>query len=90
MSLGMFTQLPSNFTAQQPKTDARFVFLAGEKNICFLPEGQRRSFEFVQQFRKNYHSLHTFPEYGHLDVFMGQNAANDTFPVILGELNKPS
>jgi hypothetical protein len=69
------------------ESNARLIWTA---MICFLPEGQRRSFEFVQQFRKDYHSLHTFPEYGHLDVFMGQNAANDTFPVILGELNKPS
>jgi hypothetical protein len=42
----------------------------------------------MQQFRDNYHALHTFPTYGHLDIFMGQDAARDTFPVILGELNK--
>jgi hypothetical protein len=90
VSLGLFPQLPANFTAQAPQTDARFVFLAGEKNVCFLPEGQRRSFEFMQRLHNNYHSLHTFPTYGHLDVFMGQLAARDTFPVILGELNKPN
>ena len=88
VSLGIFPQLPMDYTARPPQTDARFVFLAGEKNVCFLPEGQRRSFAFVEQFRRNYHSFHAFAGYGHLDVFMGQNAARDTFPMILQELNK--
>ena len=88
VSLGTFPQLPVDHTAQQPKTDARFVFLTGDRNVCFLPESQHRSFAFMDQFQRNFHSLHTFPGYGHLDVFMGQNAARDTFPVILQELNK--
>lgn len=88
VSLGTFRQLPTDYTAQQPHTDARFVFLTGDKNVCFLPESQHRAFEFLDKFRRNFHSLHTFSGYGHLDVFMGQNAARDTFPTILEELNK--
>jgi pimeloyl-ACP methyl ester carboxylesterase len=81
-------ELPEDFTAQKPQTDARFAFFAGKKNLCFLPESQMKSFEYFDGLRKNYHSLTIFPEYGHLDVFMGKNAANDTFPLMLAELEK--
>jgi hypothetical protein len=39
--------LPASFVAVPPRTDARFVFLAGEDNLCFLPESQQRSFNFL-------------------------------------------
>jgi hypothetical protein len=82
-------ELPADFAAQEPQTDARFAFFAGAKNLCFLPESQERSFKFFNSRRKNYHSLHVFPEYGHLDVFMGERAERDTFPLLLAELEKP-
>ncbi len=88
VSVGRYKELPDDFCAQAPRTDARFVFLAGERNVCFLPESQRRSHEFFNRFRKGFHSLHTFPTYGHLDVFMGKNASSDTFPVIVNELSR--
>lgn len=81
-------ELPEDFTAQKPQTDARFAFFAGKKNLCFLPESQVKSYEYFDGLRKNYHSLNIFPEYGHLDVFMGKNAARDTFPLMLAELEK--
>ena len=45
-------------------------------------------FNYFNALRPDYHSLHLLPEYGHLDVFMGKNAAVDTFPLIIAELNK--
>jgi hypothetical protein len=30
--------------------------------------------------------LHTLPRYGHLDVFLGKDAARDVFPRLLAEL----
>ncbi len=90
VSLGKYRQLPDDFCAQPPQTDARFVFVTGDRNICFLPESQRRSFDFLEQFRKGFHSMHTFPGYGHLDVFMGKNASRDTFPIIMKELDRGS
>jgi len=30
------------------------------------------------------------PDYGHLDVFIGKNAATDIFPLMLAELDKPN
>ena len=78
--------LPSDYTAQEPRTDARFVFLAGERNQCFLPEGQRRTHEYFARRRPGFHALHVLPRYSHLDVFLGRDAARDVFPLILSEL----
>lgn len=80
--------LPSSYVAEPPRTDARFVFLAGEENRCFLPAGQQRSFEFMDRHHRGRHALHRIRDYGHLDVFFGRNAARDTYPLILAELNR--
>jgi pimeloyl-ACP methyl ester carboxylesterase len=84
-----FPSLDEDLAEREPQTDARWVFLAGAENHCFLPESQRRSFEHLERFRPGYHSLHVVPDYGHLDMFMGQDASRDVFPLILAELDKP-
>jgi hypothetical protein len=83
-------ELPATFGIDPPRTDARFVFFAGADNRCFLPESQRKTFEWFDRQRKGYHALHVLPGYGHLDVFIGQDAARDTFPLIIAELDKES
>ena len=88
ISVDGFKELPADFCAQPPQTDARFVLTAGAKNLCFLPDSQVKTFEWLNQQHKNFHGLHIFPTYGHLDVFMGKNAARDTFPVILAALDE--
>ena len=79
-------ELPADFCTQEPQTNARFAFLAGRLNRCFLYQSQVKSFEWFDNYRKNYHTFHLFPTYGHLDVFMGKNAVRDTYPTILQEL----
>jgi pimeloyl-ACP methyl ester carboxylesterase len=79
-------ELPEDLVAEPPKTDARFVLLAGADNHCFLAESQRRTFEFLDRHRPNHHALHVLPGYGHLDVFMGKRAAHDIGPTIIEEL----
>ncbi|MGH2627045.1 MAG: esterase, partial [Anaerolineales bacterium] len=81
-------ELPADFTAQEPLTDARFAFFAGEENRCFLPESQVRTHEFFERFRPGYHSLHLVPGYGHLDIFMGRRAAQDVLPRMVAELER--
>ena len=44
------------------------------------------SFAFFDGHRPGRDALHRFRGYGHLDVFLGRNAAQDTYPVILEEL----
>ena len=82
-------QLPLDFVDTPPRTDARMAFISGAQNSCFLPESQVRSYEHFNRRRPGFHSLHLFPEYGHMDVFIGENAYRDTFPRILEELDKP-
>jgi hypothetical protein len=89
VSVEGFPQLPADFVAQPPRTEARFAFLAGERNVCFTPESQQRTYDFFCAQRKDYHSLHVLPGYGHLDVFIGKNAASDVYPIILEELDRP-
>lgn len=82
--------LPRDVLAGPPRTDARVVFVAGQDNKCFLPESQGRSFEYFDRLRPGYHSLVVLPGYGHLDVFMGKDAARDVFPRLIEELDRPA
>jgi hypothetical protein len=81
-------ELPEDFVAQPPQTEARFAFFAGKLNRCFLPESQIKTYDYFSGIRKSYHSLYVLPDYGHLDVLMGKNAAQDIFPLMLAELDK--
>lgn len=83
-----YPELPRDFAAQPPKTDARFAFFAGANNLCFLSDGQVRTYDFFNSLRKDYHSLNVLPGYGHLDVFMGENSARDIFPLMINELER--
>ncbi|HXC45184.1 MAG TPA: alpha/beta fold hydrolase [Solirubrobacteraceae bacterium] len=79
-------QLPRDFTAQAPQTDARVVFIAGALNRCFTAESQRLSHAWYSKHAPQRTALHIFDGYGHLDMFMGERAARDVFPTILAEL----
>ena len=88
VSTGRFAELPENFVEQAPKTDARFVLLGGENNVCFLPESQARTFDFLDHHHPGRHVFHELAGYGHLDVFLGKDAARDVFPLIVDELGR--
>lgn len=83
-------ELPARFADQAPETDARFAFFAGEKNRCFLPESQRRSHAWFNQWHPGRHSLHVIPGYSHLDLFFGDRAAEEVYPLMLAELEGQS
>ncbi|MDH6236031.1 alpha/beta fold hydrolase [Cryobacterium sp. CG_9.6] len=85
---GVHPEIPRDLVAEAPHTDARFVFLTGVDNRCFLPESQRRSFEFFNRHRPGKDTFHLIPGYGHLDVFFGANAWRDTYPIIERELTR--
>jgi pimeloyl-ACP methyl ester carboxylesterase len=88
VSTGKYPELPASFVGQPPKTDARFVFLGGEFNHCFLPESQQRTFDFFDRHAPGRHTFYELAGYGHLDVFIGKNTARDNFPLIIDELGK--
>lgn len=81
-------QLPEDFVSIPSKTNARFAFLSGKENLCFLPESQVRTYEYFDKTEPGRHALHLLPDYSHLDVFMGKNAAQDIFPIISEELER--
>ncbi len=74
--------LPAAFGVDAPRTDADVVLLAGEDNRCFLPESQKRTYDYFDTKGQGRYALHVLPNYGHLDIFMGQDAARDVFPII--------
>ena len=82
--------LPEDLAAGPPETDARIALFAGEDNLCFLPQSQVNTHQFLAKHRKDYDTLHVVPSYGHLDMFMGKHAARDVFPLMLAELNQPT
>jgi hypothetical protein len=88
VSTGKYRELPPLFTADAPQTDARFVFMTGDRNQTFLPIGMGRTFEYYERHQPGRHTLQKFADYGHLDVFLGQDSHHDVFPFILDELSK--
>ena len=84
------SELPDDFVADAPLTDARFALFAGEVNRCFTPESQLRTHRWLEGFRRGYHTVHVVPGYGHLDIFMGKDAGRDVLPLMIAELNRPN
>lgn len=85
---GKFPELPKDFMASAPRTDARLVFLAGRDNRCFLPASMERTFDYFERYSPGKHMLQILSGYGHLDVFIGKHAARDVFPLIIDELGR--
>lgn len=83
---GKVPGLPHDLLARKPETDAQFTFIAGRDNICFLPEGQKRTFEYFDSLQPGRHRLHLLRGYTHLDVFIGKEADRDVYPLILAGL----
>lgn len=89
VSTGKYGELlPDDFCAQAPKTDARFVFLGGQYNACFVAEGMARTFDWFDRYAPGRHQFQELAGYGHLDVFIGKTAHRDIFPMIVDELGR--
>lgn len=88
ISIEQDDQLPEDYIASKPKTNARISFFTGEQNLCFLPESQMKTYHYFNHLEPGRHTLHKLPQYSHLDVFMGKDAARDVFPLMVEELEK--
>jgi choline dehydrogenase-like flavoprotein len=65
------------------------TFLHGAENNLFLPEGTLRTMQTLAA--ANDASLYdrvVFPNYAHMDCFMGRDAATDIFPSIVSALDR--
>jgi hypothetical protein len=85
---GRVPQVPADLIDGRPQTDARFTFIAGADNTCFLAESQRRTHAYFDAIAPGRHDLHILPGYTHLDVFLGREAHRNVYPVILGALER--
>jgi hypothetical protein len=80
--------LPTSFTDREPPREQLWTFVAGERNRCFTPEGQRRSHAWFREHSPQDHGYVSLPGYSHLDVFFGRHAPEATFPHILAALDR--
>ena len=80
--------LPRSFADASPPAGQLWTFIAGDRNVCFTPESQRRSHAWFRQRSPQDHGLQLLPGYSHLDVFFGRRASEETFPHILAGLEK--
>jgi len=81
-------QLPRSFDDSAPPAGQLWTFVAGERNVCFVPESQARSHAWFRARSAQDHAAATFPGYSHLDVFFGRHAERDTFPAMLAALER--
>ena len=65
-------------------------FLAGARNQIFLPETTRRTLAWLKathpQAPADRFTRKLFPDYGHMDMFVGRSADRDVFPYLLERL----
>jgi hypothetical protein len=85
---GKVAGLPENLVDGKPQTDARFTFIAGRENTCFLAASQERTFAYFDAVAPGRHRLQLLPGYTHLDVFLGREAHRNVFPLIVEALGE--
>lgn len=70
------------------------TFLQAARNHLFLPQGTQESFQLLcSKNGPRLYELITVPNYSHMDCFIGKNAAQDIYPIIVSQLdahNQPS
>lgn len=77
-----------SYTSTKPPKNLRIILFGGEKNLCFLPDSQEATFEYLQKARPDHHKLYILDKYSHLDVFLGKDSHIDVFPTMIKELNQ--
>jgi len=61
------------------------TLLSGSRNRILMPESTQRTLEWMRDANPNnasMYSRHVFPQYAHMDLFIGKNADRDIFPFI--------
>ncbi|MCL6258131.1 esterase [Aquiflexum sp. TKW24L] len=78
-----------NYASVNFNPEARIILFGGMKNLCFLPDSQQNTFDYLEKVDPGVHQLYLLENYSHLDVFFGKNSHVDVFPLMIAELNKP-
>jgi hypothetical protein len=65
------------------------AFITGEHNRMFVRRGIDRTYDYLRAANGGeLYSRHVLPDYAHLDLWLGRDAARDTFPIALAELER--
>jgi cholesterol oxidase len=71
------------------RIQARVVLMQGSKNALFLPKGSAETMRWIQEHHgPDACTRLVFPEYAHLDCFIGRDSARDVFPLVVRELDR--
>jgi len=79
--------LPDNYFDHAADMRTPILFIQGQDNRVFA-DSNIRCHERLEQIVPGRHRLHVFPGYGHQDIFMGKNVANDVFPHLISFLRE--
>ncbi len=64
-------------------------FIQGARNTLFYPENTQKTFRHLCEKNGPDNYIHIqFPDYAHMDCFVGKTAVDDIFPTLYGELDK--
>jgi len=82
-----YDRLPNDYFEYAQEIETPILFTTGGKNRVF-PNSNVLTYEKLQAIVPNRHECHVFPNYGHIDIFIGKNSHIDIFPRMLEFLNK--
>ena len=77
-----YAALPDNYSAQAAKITTPLLLTQGQQNGVFA-DSIVQCHARLEREVPGRHQLAVFPDYGHQDVFMGKNVAQDIFPRML-------
>ena len=71
------------------RLQTRVVLMQGSENELFLPKGSAETERWIQEHHGRDACVRlVFPDYAHLDCFIGRDAARDVFPQVVRELDR--
>lgn len=77
-----YDALPDDYLAAAGDIDVPTLFCTGTNNQVFT-NSNILAYETMEEKAPGRHELATFEEYGHQDVFMGENVHRDIFPTLI-------
>jgi len=82
-----YSALPDDYLDDAAAVHTPVLFLTGAVNRTFV-DSNVVCFRELEAVAPGRHELRVVPEYGHLDVFIGQTADADVFPILLEFLTR--
>jgi len=82
-----YDRLPNDYFEYEQDIETPVLFMTGDKNKVFL-NSNIFTHEALEKIVPGRHEVQVFPNYGHIDIFMGKNSHIDIFPRMLEFLNK--